>query len=82
MPKIVTKFSTYKSLMISDKCNEMLAELTKIYGCKSQSEFIRNCIAEQVFKLDESQRKKYIEAGVHEVVDFYWNYLVKNENKK
>lgn len=82
MPKIVTTYSIYKSFMISDKGKQMLTELTKIYGCKSEAEFIRNCIAEQVFKLDESQRKKYIEAGVHEVVDFYWNYLVKNENKK
>lgn len=82
MPKTQTIFSIYKAFRMSDKGNQMLKDLIKIYGCESEAEFIRNCIAEQVFKLDESQRKKYIEAGVHEVVDFYWNYLVKNEVRK
>ena len=82
MPKTVTTYNIRKIFSLSDKGNQMLSELTEIYGCKSEAEFIRNCIAEQVFKLDENKRKKYIESGVHEVVDFYWNYLVENEFRK
>ena len=82
MPKTKTIFSVEKKLRMSDKGNQMLSELTEIYGCKSEAEFIRNCIAEQVFKLDENKRKKYIDSGVHEVVEFYWNYLVKTNYGK
>lgn len=65
------KYPVDKKFKMSYEGNVMLRELTKIYGCESESEFIRNCIAEQVFKLDESLRDKYFQAGTREVIE-YW----------
>lgn len=76
------KYPVDKKFKMSYEGNVMLRELTKIYGCESESKFIRNCIAEQVFKLDETLSEKYIQAGTREVIDFYWNYLAKNEVRK
>ena len=70
MPKTVTTYNIRKIFSLSDKCNQMLAQMWRKNNSKSEAEFIRDAIT---FFIQEKHPKYFAawnKIGVPEINEF------------
>ena len=70
MPKTVTTYNIRKIFSLSDKLNQMFAQMWRINNSKSEAEFIRDAIVFFIREKHPAYYKAWNKIGVPEIYEF------------